>query len=122
MYKVVLADDIEEYLDWLRLILEGSHDFKVVGTAGTGEEALDLVERERPDLVITDVEMPDLNGLYVARRIRSQWPEVKVILISSYTERTYEKLAIEEGALAFIPKTGFSLEALQHALKKENQQ
>ncbi len=121
MDNVVLADDMPEYLDWLQLLLEGSDDFRVVGTASTGKETLELVERERPDLLIADVEMPEFNGLYVARRIRREWPETNVILISNHDAPTYEKLAIEAGALAFIPKTGLSLQALQHAWKRETQ-
>ena len=119
MYRVILADDEGEFRGWLRSLLEGSEDFQVVGEASTGTEALHLVALLMPDLVITDVDMPEPDGLDVARYVQRQLPGTKVILVSSHTEREYERLAREEGALAFIPKTRLSLDALRQALKGE---
>jgi YesN/AraC family two-component response regulator len=119
MFKIVIADDMPEYLVWLQALFEGSGEFRVVGTAGTGRETLELVDREGPDLLIADVEMSDLNGLQVARRIRRDWPKTSVILISNFDSPTYQRLAIEVGALAFIPKTGLTLETLQEAWQRE---
>lgn len=118
MYRVVLADDSNEFLGWLRSLLEGSQDFQVVGQASNGAEALGLIQRLTPDLVISDVEMPELDGLDLARFIGAQWPGIKVILISGHAERQYGRLAREEGALAFIPKVRLSLQALRQALQE----
>ncbi len=117
MYQVILADDLREFLEWLGSLLEPSPDFQVVGAASTGSETLRLVELLLPDLVIADVDMPNLDGFDVARGVLGQWPSVKVILISSHMERVYERLARDEGALAFIPKARLSLDSLRQALQ-----
>ena len=75
-----------------------------------------------PDLVITDVEMPDGEGLEVVRILREQVPAVKVIVISANTVKGYERLVIEEGDTAFIPKAQLSLEALSQVLLGEGSQ
>ena len=119
MYRVILADDSDDFLEWLRSLLEGSQEFQIMGEARTGAEALRLIEHQLPDLVISDVDMPDLDGLELARSVRRQQSGIKVILVSGHTERLYERLAREEGTLAFIPKSQLSLDALHRALRKE---
>jgi NarL family two-component system response regulator LiaR len=118
MYRVVLADDDAEFLGWFRALLEESPDFQVVGETGSGTEAVRLVELLRPDLVIADVDMPGLDGLDVTREVRGYAPATGVVVISGLGERAYERLAAEEGALAFIPKSGLSVDALRQALKR----
>ena len=118
MYRVILADDEGEFRSWLRSLLGRSEDYQVVGDAGTGEEAIQLVENLQPDLVIADMYMPNGDGLEVDRSVQRQWPDTKVILVSAHIERTYERLAKEEKALAFIPKASLTLAALRHALKE----
>ena len=94
---MILADDAGEFREWLRSLLEGSSRFTVVGEAQTGSEAIKLVGSLMPDLVITDVEMPDGDGLEVVRLLREQVPAVKVIVINANTGKGYERLAREEG-------------------------
>ena len=119
MHRVVVADDQSEYLEWLRALLERCNKFQVVGEAISGKEALSLVRQLMPDLVIADIEMPDQDGLDVARYISQNLPQIKVVLISSHAEREYERLASEEGATAFIPKMSLTLEVLCEALRME---
>ena len=90
-----------------------------MGEVQTGSEAIKLVGSLMPDLVITDVEMPDGDGLEVVRILREQVPAVKVIVISANTGKGYDRLAREEGATAFIPKAQLSLEALSQVLLGE---
>ena len=116
MYRVVLADDQQEVLDWLRSLLKGAEDFEVVGEASTGSETLRLAARLTPDLVIVDVEMPDQDGFDVTRCLTKEMPTVKVVLISGHAEREYERVAKEEGAAAFIPKASLTMTALRGAL------
>lgn len=99
-------------------MLEDSQEFQVVGEAGTGAEALNLIALLTPDLVITDVDMPNGDGLDLAAHVRREFPRIRVILISGHTERQYEILAKEAGALAFIPKAALSLDALLDALQE----
>ena len=115
--RVVLADDEPEFRGWLLSLLEKSEDFQVVGEACSGAEAVELIPSLLPDLVIADMYMPEPDGLEVAKCVQDHFPNTKAILVSAYAERVYERLAKEAGALSFIPKVSFSLEALRQALQ-----
>ena len=87
---IVLVDDDPEYRLIVGYILAPASDtMTIVGEASDGEEALTVMLRERPDIVITDLVMPRLNGVELTRRIRQELPATKIILISSYTEDAY---------------------------------
>ena len=117
MYRVILADDEDEFREWLRLELGKDQAFQVVGEASDGTDAIRLATQTNPDLVIADVEMPESDGLEVARDLLARRPDIKVVLISAHTERGYEELARDAGVLAFIPKADFSVDALRRALQ-----
>ena len=119
MYRVLIADDEAEFRKWLRSLLECSEEFRVVGEAETGTEAIELVASLDPDIVIADVYMPGLDGLEVARHVQQHFPGSRVILISAHQDRIYKGLAREEGALAFIPKSDLSLDAVCQTLQVE---
>jgi two-component system response regulator YesN len=93
-----------------------------VGEAKTGAEAVYVIPTLSPDLVIADMYIPEPDGLEVARYIQNHFSGIKAILVSAYEEHVYERLAKEEGALAFIPKSKLSLDVLRQALKGEVQQ
>jgi YesN/AraC family two-component response regulator len=120
-YKVVVVDDEAEFREWLKSLLENSEDFQLVGEAKTGAEAVYVIPALSPDLVIADMYMPEPDGLEVARYIQNHFSGIKAILVSAYEERVYERLAKEEGALAFIPKSKLSLDVLRQALRGEVQ-
>jgi DNA-binding NarL/FixJ family response regulator len=117
MHRVVVADDDPEFLGWFRSLLDSSGDFEVVGEAKDGVETLDLVLALMPDLVITDIYMPDPDGIAVAHQINQNFPSTKAIIISVQEGRIYDEMAIKEGALAFIPKRKLSLNILRQALQ-----
>jgi two-component system response regulator YesN len=122
VYRVIVVDDEPEFREWLKSLIENSKDFELVGEAKTGTEAVCLIPSLLPDLVIADIYMPEPDGLEVARYVQRHFSGMKAILVSAYEERVYERLAREEGALAFIPKTRLSLDALRQALKGEVRQ
>lgn len=102
---IVVADDAADYREMVRALLRPMSDtVTIVGEAADGEEALALVRRERPDIVITDLIMPRLNGVDLTRRIRQELPETKVVLISSYTEDAYRLMVSDSGADVFVSK------------------
>jgi DNA-binding NarL/FixJ family response regulator len=102
---IVVVDDAPDYRLMVRAILEPvSETMTIVGEAADGEEALALVLRERPDIVITDLVMPRLNGVELTRRIRQELPQTKIVLMSSYTEDAYRLMASDSGADAFVSK------------------
>ena len=102
---IVVADDDPQYREIVRYLLAAASDtVTIVAEAEDGEEALALVLRVRPDIVITDLIMPRLNGVELTRRIRQELPDTKMILISSHTEDAYRLWASDCGADVFISK------------------
>ncbi|HSE06884.1 MAG TPA: response regulator transcription factor [Methylomirabilota bacterium] len=103
---IVVADDDADYRLLVRLILATvSHTMAVIGEAVDGEEALELVQRDRrPDIVISDLLMPRLNGIELTRRVKDQQPQTNVILLSAYTGEAYRRVAAASGADAFVSK------------------
>jgi DNA-binding NarL/FixJ family response regulator len=101
---VIVDDELDSRLI-VRALLRGLADtIVVVGEADDGEEALRLVRATRPDLVITDVVMPGLNGVDLTRRIRAELPQTRTILMSSHVEDAYRLMASDSGADVFINK------------------
>ena len=102
---IVIVDDAHEYRSLVRFLLSrASEMITIVGEAADGAQALALVLRERPDIVITDMVMPFFNGVELMRRIKDDLPETKVILMTSYPEDTFRRLALVSGADAFVSK------------------
>jgi two-component system response regulator YesN len=117
--RVIVADDEPEFRGWLKSVLSDSGDFRLIGEVSNGTEAMELIPSLLPDLVIADMYMPDPDGLEVVRYVQNHFSGIKAILVSAHEERVYERLAREEGALAFIPKAKLSLDALRQALQGE---
>ena len=114
---IVIVDDAPDFRQIVRAILADLPGVvTIVGEAADGEEASTVVLRERPDIVITDLMMPRLNGAELTRRIRQELPQTKIILMSSYTEDAYRLMASDSGADAFVSKRVIH-EALVPALR-----
>jgi DNA-binding NarL/FixJ family response regulator len=103
--KVLVADDHPLMLQGIRRALEGSEGIEVVGEARSGEEALALIERRKPDLVLLDLHMPGIGGLECIAEIRRSWPEVKAVVISASDDRGSIDAALLAGASAYILKS-----------------
>ena len=103
---IVVVDDDPEFRMIVRYLLSSlSASLTLVGEAASGEEGLDLVRRERPTVLLTDIVMPGaMDGIALTRRVRETWPEIKIILMSSYTEDAYRRLASDSGADTFVNK------------------
>ena len=99
---IVVVDDSAEYREIVRYLLAPASDMKIVGEAADGEEALAIVHRERPDIVITDLVMPNLDGVELTRRIRRELPHTSIILMSSLPD--YRLMAPDSDADVFVSK------------------
>lgn len=120
MSTVVLADDHPIVRQGLRTLLEQEAGCQVVGEATDGLTALELVTRLRPDLAVLDVQMPDLDGLEVARRVAISSPDTRVIMLSMHSDEPYVLDALHHGALAYVLKgsaTGDLVEAVRAVLE-----
>lgn len=102
---VVLADDHHIVRHSLRVMLETKADFRVVGEAEDGLQALDLLENLKPDVIVLDVMMPRLGGLEVARQARKRSPSTRVVVLSMYADEAYVIEALRAGARAYVLKT-----------------
>lgn len=109
MRTIVLVDDDREYCLIMRALLQSlGESVSVVGEAADGEEALAVVRRVHPDIVVTDLVMPHLNGIELTRYIRRELPHTRIILISSHTDDAYRLMASDSGADAFVSKSVIS--------------
>jgi DNA-binding NarL/FixJ family response regulator len=103
--KVVIADDHRLTLDGVRRTLEAVEDIDVVGTASSGSQVLPLVKRTQPDIAVLDIRMPGIDGITCLELLRKNHPEVKVVMLSAYSDRDQVQTALGRGASAYIAKT-----------------
>jgi DNA-binding NarL/FixJ family response regulator len=102
--RVLLADDHTLVRQGLRVLLESKPRFTVVGEADVGREALQLVEKLHPDVVVMDIGMPGMNGLEATAQITSQESDTKVVILSMYTDEIYVHQSLRVGASAYVLK------------------
>lgn len=102
--RMLLADDHRIFRQGLRELIERKTDFEVVGEAATGREVLDQVEALRPDVVLLDIQMPEMDGVEVARQLARTHPEVKLIMLTMYQQDEHLFEAIKAGARAYLLK------------------
>jgi DNA-binding NarL/FixJ family response regulator len=101
---VLLADDNRRVRREFRDILEREDDFRVVGEARNGRQAVAMVKKLRPALVLMDIVMPVLNGLHATRQILESWPGTNVLMLSSHSDDAYVKAAVSAGAMGYLIK------------------
>ncbi len=111
--RLLVVDDHEVVRLGLRLLLQNRPEFELVGEAESGAQALALVERLRPDLVILDVRLPDRDGLEVCREITERFPGVRVLILTAYPDEEFIVRAIEAGASGYVLKRAGSRELMQ---------
>src|SRR5215468_3446036 len=103
--KVVLADDHQLMLSGIRRALEADGGFEIVGETQNGAQVLPLVARTKPDLVLLDLRMPNMDGLACLDEIKRRYPEIKVVMLSASTSQDLIETALRRGASAYILKT-----------------
>jgi DNA-binding NarL/FixJ family response regulator len=113
--RVMLAEDHALVRAGIRALLDTLPDVSVVAEAGDGREAMRLARDERPDIVLMDISMPLMNGLEAAERIRKEFPEIKVIIVSMHANEEYVWHALRTGAAGYLLK-GANASELEVAL------
>lgn len=102
--RLLLADDHAVVRSGLRLLLEAQPDLAIVGEAENGEEAIRRTAELRPDVVLMDIEMPGMNGIEAARRIKAQSPGTSVLALTMYEDDQYFFEMLRAGASGYVPK------------------
>ncbi|TET42654.1 MAG: response regulator transcription factor [Dehalococcoidia bacterium] len=108
--RVLVTDDHAIIRDGICALLSLTGDIEAVGVAANGKEALEMVRELTPDVVLMDIAMPIMGGVEAIRRIRKEFPKVKVLALTQYDDKAYVFPVIEAGASGFISKTAASSE------------
>jgi DNA-binding NarL/FixJ family response regulator len=114
--RVLLADDHALVRAGIRALVERIDGVEVVGQAGDGREALQMIKKQRPDIVLLDITMPGLNGFEVLDQTVKECPEVSVIVLSVHETEEYAMRALNLGAMGYLPKSAASTE-LEQAIR-----
>jgi DNA-binding NarL/FixJ family response regulator len=102
--KIIICDDQAVVRDGLEMLLTLEKDIQVLGTAQDGDEAVELVSKHQPDLVLMDLKMPGMNGIEATRQIRAKFPDVKVLVLTTYDDDEWVFDAIRAGASGYLLK------------------
>jgi DNA-binding NarL/FixJ family response regulator len=102
--RLLIVDDHDLIRESTQLMLEGEPDLEVVGEAVNGRHALELCRQLRPDLVLMDVRMPEMDGLTATREIKKEMPVISVLVVSAYESEDYRQEAASAGATDYVLK------------------
>jgi len=102
--KVLIADDHTILRQGIKALLDNQAEIEVIGEAKDGREALTLIERLLPDVILMDIAMPGLNGLEATRRIKKKFPKIKVLVLTMYTNEEYVFQILNAGANGYLVK------------------
>jgi DNA-binding NarL/FixJ family response regulator len=112
MTKVLIADDHAIVRAGLRALLQEAATFDLVGEAVGGYEAIELVGKTRPEVLILDLSMPDLDGISVTRQVKPQFPDLKILILTLHEDEALLKEAIKAGAAGYILKRAAEAELI----------
>lgn len=104
MIKILICDDQEIVCEGLQRILESDPELSVVATVNDGAEALERIPSTQPDLVLMDLKMPVMNGIIATRKIHEKWPEIRVLVLTTYDDDEWLFDAIRSGASGYLLK------------------
>lgn len=113
--RVLIADDHTIVRSGVHMLLEIEPDFVVVGEALNGNEAIKLAQSLKPDLILMDITMPEMDGLEATRQIKERWPEINILVLTMHRSDEYFFEILKAGASGYILKTADTEELLQAA-------
>ena len=102
--RILLADDDQSVRSAVRRILEAQRDFQVIAEAETGRQVLDISTALQPDVVILDINMPELDGLETARELQKDVPKTRIVFLSMYADRRFVQRAANLGVSGYVLK------------------
>ena len=110
--RILLADDHAVVRQGFKMILAAQPDMEIVGEAGNGREAVELAEKLRPEVVVMDVSMPELNGIEATRRLAASTPHTRVVALSMHKDSVYVREILRAGARGYLLKDSISSDLL----------
>ena len=115
MIKILIADDQELIRESLKIILDTNSEMNVIGLAENGSKVLDLVRKNLPDIILMDIRMPELDGVECTKVIKKKYPDVKIIILTTFDDDEYVFYALKYGASGYLLK-GCSVQELTSAI------
>jgi DNA-binding NarL/FixJ family response regulator len=104
MFRLLIIDDHEMVREGLKAMLSAEPDFTIVGDAANAEQAFEFIKRQRPDVILLDVRLPGTSGIEVCRTVTERYPEIAVIILTTFTDELLVEQCIKAGARGFIVK------------------
>jgi two-component system response regulator NreC len=104
MMRIVLAEDHKTVREGLKLLVNAQTDMEVVGEAGDGAAAIKSVREKRPDIVVMDISMPEMNGLKATRKLKAEFPDVKILTLTRHSDDSFLEQLIGAGASGYVLK------------------
>ncbi len=103
--RILLVDDDALIRDSLKIIFELEKDFQTIKTASNGQEALEICQKEKIDIILMDIQMPVMDGVLATKRIKELFPQIKIIMLTTFKDDNYIKQALKNGAESYILKS-----------------
>jgi DNA-binding NarL/FixJ family response regulator len=115
--RVLIVDDHQIVRDGIKRILTDEKDIELIGSVGSGKDALDFIRCSQPDIVIADLSMPNMSGIELTEKLTSAYPNIKVLILSMFNNEEYIVSAIQAGAKGYLPKQDSTTEILLEAIR-----
>lgn len=104
MIKIIIADDQELIRESLKIVLGTHDDIQVIGVAGDGFEVLDILKREKADIILMDIRMPRMDGVYCTKAVKEAYPDIKIIILTTFDDDEFVFSALKYGASGYLLK------------------
>lgn len=119
MIKILIADDQQLICDSLKIVIDTQEDFHVIDTVSNGREVLDSIKRRKPDVILMDVRMPRMDGTVCTKYVKQTYPDIKVIILTTFDDDDFIFSALKYGASGYLLKGG-SPQSLFTAIRTVN--
>ncbi|MCB2196561.1 MAG: response regulator transcription factor [Bacteroidetes bacterium] len=111
--NIVLVDDHQMFRDGVKSVLSDEENIEITGEVGSGKDLYELLEHITPDLIITDISMPDISGIEVAKYVTEKYPGIKILILSMHSNEEFITKALSVGANGYLPKDTSMTELLK---------
>ena len=119
MIKVLIADDHPMILEGINALLSAEDDMQVTHLCANAIETIAAIKSDKPDVALLDINLPDINGIELCQKIKSEFPEIKSIALTTFSERSYVNKMLEAGASGYLIKSSTKME-ITNAIRQVN--